>query len=158
MDRSSTDEDRRVAVGGGTTSAAGGGGRAAATNHNHDDDNLHLGGLLHQHSTLHQNTAQHVSTHDVHHLLQRSGSAPTRRMATTTAGAETTITATAAIVSFLRKEADVAEKKAKSLRKQADELAAMFGISEESQRRYGTYAVVVARSRSRSVFRSCWDS
>lgn len=45
--------------------------------------------------------------------------------------------ATAAIVAYLRAEADSARQKAKSLRAQADNLAAIFNVTQDVQRRYG---------------------
>ena len=44
---------------------------------------------------------------------------------------------TAALVSYLRSEADQAEKKAKRLREQASNLATQFGITEADQSAYG---------------------
>lgn len=45
--------------------------------------------------------------------------------------------ATIALVTYLRSEADQAEQKAKSLRAQADQLAAAYSITEDMQQRYG---------------------
>ena len=47
-------------------------------------------------------------------------------------------TATMALVAFLRAEADAAEEKAKSYRRQAEQLAQTFGVSSDMQQRYGT--------------------
>jgi hypothetical protein len=46
--------------------------------------------------------------------------------------------ATVALIGFLRCEADLADKKAESLRAQATHLAAQFGITDDIQERYGT--------------------
>jgi hypothetical protein len=46
------------------------------------------------------------------------------------------LAATMALVAFLRAEADAAGKKAKSFRKQAQQLAVKFGINENVQQRY----------------------
>jgi len=46
--------------------------------------------------------------------------------------------ATVALVGFLRAEADLSEQRAESLRTQATNLAAQFGITEDLQQRYGT--------------------
>jgi hypothetical protein len=48
-------------------------------------------------------------------------------------------TATDALVSFLRMEADLAEEKARKLRAQATAMALQFGVSEETQGAYGEY-------------------
>lgn len=50
---------------------------------------------------------------------------------------------TAALVAYLRSEADLAEKKAKRLREQATALARQFGISEADQTAYGESYIVV---------------
>jgi hypothetical protein len=47
--------------------------------------------------------------------------------------------ATVALIGFLRCEADLADKKAESLRAQATHLAAQFGITDDIQERYGTW-------------------
>ena len=46
---------------------------------------------------------------------------------------------TESMVSYLRMEADLADDKAKRLRKQAVDIAEQFGITEDSQQIYGTY-------------------
>ena len=48
---------------------------------------------------------------------------------------------TDSMVSFLRMEANQADARAKRLRKQAAEIAQRFGITEDSQRSYGTYCM-----------------
>ena len=52
--------------------------------------------------------------------------------------AEDNFSATSALVSFLRMEADLAEEKAKRLRAQATTLAKKFGVSDAIQDAYGT--------------------
>lgn len=52
---------------------------------------------------------------------------------------ETNFSITDSMVSFLRMEANQADARAKRLRKQASEIAHQFGITEHSQRSYGTY-------------------
>ena len=44
---------------------------------------------------------------------------------------------TAALVDFLRREADEAEKRAKRLRRQANALITQYGITAEQQKQYG---------------------
>jgi hypothetical protein len=46
--------------------------------------------------------------------------------------------ATVALIGFLRCEADLADRKAESLRAQAAHLASQFGITDDLQERYGT--------------------
>ena len=46
---------------------------------------------------------------------------------------------TAALVAYLRSEADASELRAKSMRAQAAQLAEAHGISTEMQQRYGPY-------------------
>jgi hypothetical protein len=59
--------------------------------------------------------------------------------------------ATTALVAFLRMEAEMAEQKAKRFREQASALARQFGISEASQSVYGTFNVVIYKTRKRSM-------
>jgi hypothetical protein len=47
--------------------------------------------------------------------------------------------ATAALVSYLRMEADMAEEKARKLRDQATAMALQFGVTVETQVAYGEY-------------------
>lgn len=47
--------------------------------------------------------------------------------------------ATAALVAYLRSEADAAEARARSLRLQIAQLSATYNISDDMQQRYGTY-------------------
>jgi hypothetical protein len=56
---------------------------------------------------------------------------------TTTMMSEENFSATAALVAFLRMEADIAEEKAKRLRDQATVLAQQFGVSDALQTAYG---------------------
>jgi hypothetical protein len=51
--------------------------------------------------------------------------------------------ATVALIGFLRCEADLADKKAESLRAQATHLAAQFGITDDIQERYGKLRIVI---------------
>ena len=48
---------------------------------------------------------------------------------------------TESMVSYLRMEADLADDKAKRLRKQAANIAEQFGITKDSQQVYGTYNI-----------------
>jgi len=48
---------------------------------------------------------------------------------------------TESMVSYLRMEADLADDKAKRLRKQAADIAVQFEITEDSQQVYGTYNI-----------------
>lgn len=48
-----------------------------------------------------------------------------------------TFSATAALVSYLRMEADLSEEKARRLRQQAASLAQQFGVSSTAQEAYG---------------------
>lgn len=50
--------------------------------------------------------------------------------------------ATAALVAFLRMEADLAEEKARRLRAQATAMAIQFGVTDETQDAYGAYSVI----------------
>jgi hypothetical protein len=67
--------------------------------------------------------------------LTNNGSAASSFMLVDTEGYDP---ATVALIGFLRCEADLADKKAESLRAQAAHLAAQFGITDDLQERYGT--------------------
>jgi hypothetical protein len=62
--------------------------------------------------------------------------------ALTTMMSEENFSATAALVAFLRMEADIAEEKAKRLRDQATLLAQQFGVSDALQEAYGECCTV----------------
>ena len=51
--------------------------------------------------------------------------------------------ATAALVSYLRMEADMADDKARRLRAQAAAMAIQFGVTDETQDAYGTYGCLI---------------
>ena len=65
---------------------------------------------------------------------------------------------TDSMVSFLRMEANQADARAKRLRKQASEIAHQFGITEQSQRSYGTYYMACENARKGVEFCSSLEN
>jgi HMG (high mobility group) box len=68
--------------------------------------------------------------------------------------------ATVAFLSYLRMESELSDHRAKVLRDQADQLAALYGIQQDLQDRYGACSVVVdrhlVRYRTKILHLTCW--
>ena len=75
----------------------------------------------------------------IHSVVGASAAAATISAAsiTTLGPPDDNVSATAALVAYLRLEADLAEEKARRLRQQANSLAQKFGISINAQEAYG---------------------